>query len=322
MTTAPNCVEIRVKQRLVVVPAVCVNGNKVIATGKWLRTATVHGEKMMERELENPELYVNKLRNGGNAILKADIFSFSQKLPSTTPRYPYPMEFSSIAAIPFVSFKKWWESLPQETRKNVRRSQKRGVVLAVKNYDDGLVQKIREVNDDCRLVQGMPNAYYGQSFAKTKQLYGEFLGRCDFICAYFGEELVGFLHLVYRGEIASILNLTTKAQHFDKRPANALIAKAVEMCEARNISYLTYGQYRYGNKSNSSLLEFKIRNGFEELKVPQFYVPLTTKGAICIKLKLHRGLIGILPSSVISIAADLRAKWYDFLPDRAGVAQR
>ena len=62
----------------------------------------------------------------------------------------------------------------------------------------------------------------------------------------------------------------------DKRPANALIAKMVEVCEAKGISHLIYGLYNYGNKRNSSLLEFKIRNGFEEFLVPRYYIPLTT----------------------------------------------
>ena len=68
--------------------------------------------------------------------MKADIFSFTQKLPATRPKYSYPMESESIAAISLISFKEWWEGLPQETRKNVRRSPKRGVVIRVEEFDD------------------------------------------------------------------------------------------------------------------------------------------------------------------------------------------
>src|SRR5438552_1655252 len=83
--------------------------------------------------------------------------------------------------------------------------------------------------------------------------------------------------------------------HHDKRPANALIAKAVEICEAKGVRYLTYGNFHYGNKGIDRLLEFKIRNGFEAILMPRFYVPLTLKGALCMRLRLHRGLLGILP---------------------------
>jgi Acetyltransferase (GNAT) domain len=311
--TSDNRVEIRVKGRWTGVPAVDVNGKKLIATGKWLKTAVVRGEEMMENELENPEVYIENLKRDATDALKANIFTFTQKLPATRPKYPYPMEWDSVAAIHLVSFKEWWEGVPQETRKNVRRSQRRGVAVRIKEFDDDLIQGIREVNDDSPVRQGMRNGYYGKSPEETKKLYGEFVGRCDFICAYFDDKLIGFLHLIYRGEVASILNLTTKPSHFEKRPANALVAKAVELCEGKGISYITYGLYNYGNKRDHPLRTFKIRNGFEEILMPRFFVPLNAWGKLCMKAKLHRGLIGILPPSVIRVAVGARSRWYNFV---------
>jgi hypothetical protein len=310
--TTPGYIEIRIKGRWVKVPAAEINGNKVIAPGNWLKTAFVRGEEMMVKELENPEAYIEKLRADKDPVLNADIFTFTQKLPNTQPKYSYHSEPESIAAIHLVSFKQWWESLPQEARKNVRRSQKRGVTVRTREYDAELIEGIRGVNDDTPVRQGMANAYYGKSFEETKARYGEFEGRCDFICAHLGDEIIGFLHLIYRGDVASILNLTTKPSHFDKRPANALMAKAAEICEAKGISYITYGQYNYGNKRDSPLREFKIRNGFEEILVPRFYVPLTRWGWVCMKLNFHRGLIGILPHWFITAGLRARALWYDF----------
>lgn len=309
---AQNCVEIRVKGRWVTVPAIDVDGKQLYVRGKLLRTAMVRSEEMMENELENPDLYIEMLKADERHTLKADIFTFTQKPPATRPKYSYPMEWESVAAVHLVSFKNWWDCLPQETRKNVRRSQKRGVVIRIREFDDDLIQSIREVNDDSPLRQGMRNAYYGRTAEETKKLYGEFVGRCDFICAYSGDELVGFLHLVYRGDVASILNLTTKPSHFDKRPANALVAKAMEICESRDISYVTYGLYNYGNKRDNPLREFKIRNGFQEVLTPRFFVPLTTWGKLCMRAKLHRGLVGILPHSVITTGVGARALWYNF----------
>jgi len=309
--TENNHVEIRVKGRWIAVPAVDVDGKKLIATGKWLRTAKVRGEEMMERALEKPEAYIEKLKGEANESLKADIFTFTQKLPSTQPNYRYPMEWDSVAAIHLTSFKEWWAGLPQETRKNVRRAEKRGVTVGIPQFDDDLIQAIRQVNDESPLRQGTPNGYYGKSYEETKKLYGEFIGRCDFICAYHGDELIGFLHLVYREDVAAILNLTTKQSHFDKRPANALIAKMAAVCEAKGISYISYGLYNYGNKRDHPLRTFKIRNGFREVLVPRFFVPLSRWGWLCMKAKLHRGLIGILPHSVITFAAGARSFWYN-----------
>jgi len=312
LPAAETCIEIRMGGRWTKVPALAVNGEKLFASGRWLKMAHVRAEEMMEKELENPELYIEKLKLDGRNALKADIFTFVQKLPATHPKYPYPMEWESVAAIQLGSFKEWWEGLPQETRKNVRRSQRRGVAVRITEWSDDLIQGIRQVNDDTPLRQGMPNAYYGKSFEQTKERYGEFIGRCDFICAYFGDELIGFLHLVYRGEIASILNLTTKPSHFDKRPANALVAKAAEICEAKGISHISYGLYNYGNKRDNPLRDFKIRNGFTEILVPRYFVPLTLWGAMCMKVKVHRGIIGILPHRVITIGLGARSRWYKF----------
>ncbi len=309
---AENGIEIRVKGRWVTVPAVDVNGKKLIVTGTWLKTAAVRSEAMMENELENPESYIDRLRGDANHALRADIFTFVQKLPATSAKYAYPMVWESVAAIHLTSFEQWWEGLPQESRKNVRRSQKRGLLVRISGFDDELLQGIRKVNDEAPLRQGLRNAYYGRSLDETRRLYGEFVGRCDFICAYFGEELIGFLHLVYRGDIASILNLTTRPSHFDKRPANALVAKAVQLCDAKGISYLTYGLYNYGKKQDHPLRTFKIRNGFGEILVPRYFVPLTRWGRLCMKAGFHRGLVGVLPHPMIRAAVRVRALWYHF----------
>jgi hypothetical protein len=300
----------RMKGRWVQVPTLDVNGAKLVVKGKWIRTATVRSEDMREQELDRPEQYIKGLRQNKNRALKADIFSFTQKVPNTQPKYSYPFAMESIAVIRMTSFRGWWEGLPQETRKNVRRAQKRGVQVEVREFDDDLIQGIRGVNDDTPMRQGMANAYYHNTFEETKERYGEFLGRCDFICAYFGAELIGFLHLVYRREVASILNLTTKPSHFDKRPANALMAKAVEICEAKGIAHITYGRYNYGKKQDNPLREFKIRNGFGELLVPRFFAPLTAWGNLCMKANLHRSLIDLLPHSVITVGVRVRSALY------------
>jgi hypothetical protein len=307
---ASRSVQVRTKGRWVTIPGIEVNGDILISTGQMLKIAKIRGEEMREKEIVDPELYMAALTNREDRILKADIFTFAQKIPSNQPRYSYPMEWESVAAIPLVSFKEWWEGLPQETRKNVRRSQKRGVLITVEELDRNVVEGVRAVNDDSPMRQGVKNAYYGLSSEDTWKRYGEFNGRCNFICAYSGEEMIGFLHLVYRENVAAILNLTVKSSQLDKRPANALVAKAVEICEGRGLSHMSYGLYNYGNKRDSSLREFKIRNGFKEILIPRYFAPITPWGRVCMKASVHRGLIGILPHSVISAGVRARAWWF------------
>jgi hypothetical protein len=306
-----NIGEIYIKGKWVIVPVVEVGGKTIAVSGRWLKTAVVRSEEWLETEMENPDRCITELKRQRPNGKRADIFTFVQKLPSTLPKYQYPVEWDSVAAVRLVSFKEWWESLPQATRKNVRRAEKRGVVITVRKFDDDLVKELAVLNNDSPIRQGVRNVQYGKSFDETKKDYSSFLERSDFICAYFGSELIGFMKVVYRGEVASILNFLPKASHDDKRPANALMAKAVELCAAKGASFVTYGLFNYGNKRDSPLREFKIRNGFGEILVPRFYVPLTRWGAFCMRLKLHRSLLGILPHGLITLGLTARAKWHN-----------
>jgi hypothetical protein len=301
-------VEISVKGQWFTVPALHVNGNDIIRKGKWLKVAYVNAEEWQENEVGNPELCIKTLRAERSDELRADIFTFCQKLPSTQPRYRYPMEWESIAAVRTNSFKEWWDNLPQETRKNVRRAQKRGVTVEVKKLDAGLLQGLLDLNNDSPIRQGKTYTHFGKTLGQVTRDQEDFLDRSDYICAYAGEELIGVMKLVYRGDVASILTFLPKSSHSDKRPANALMAKAVEICEQKKISYLIFGLFNYGNKRDTSLREFKIRNGFGEVLAPRYFVPLTAKGAVGVKLKLHRGLVGLLPHRVITPLVNIRAR--------------
>jgi hypothetical protein len=317
----PGSIEISVKGKWVGVPALDFDGKTLIVRGKLVKVAHIHDEWWMESELENPEALVKKLKGQSSDGLRADIFTFSQKLPGSIPKYNYVKELESVAAARTLKFEEWWNGLPQESRKNVRRSQKRGVIITVKAFDDDLIKGIIGVNNDSPTRQGRPNVYYGQSFEQAKKDHSAFLDRCDFICADSENELIGFLKVVYKGEVAAILNLAVKASQNDKRPANALIAKAVELCVKKGVSYLTYGMFNYGNKQDSPLREFKSRNGFVEVLTPRYYVPLTGWGRFAMKLGFHRGLLGILPHNVIALGLSARSKWYNFKNSLAGVAQ-
>lgn len=302
--------EVSVHGKWIEVPVLWIDGQPIVVQGKRIRIASLNDEEWQEEEVRNPAACLKRLREGPG-VPRADIFSFMQKIPSTEPRYSYPMERRSVAVANVSRFEDWWESLPQETRKNVRRSRKRGVTLQVRGLDSDVIRGIVEIQNETPIRQGRRYPHFGKSFEQVKRDHGAFLDRSDFICAYFEEELIGFLKLVYRGNIASILQLNSKAAHYDKRPSNALMAKAVELCEAKNILHLTYAKFNYGTNSDSSLREFKERNGFYEMLTPEYYVPLTPWGRVCVELGLYRGIRHFFPESVLSLARTLRSKWYD-----------
>ncbi len=304
-------VEVSVRGKWSQVPGFDVNGKTMVVLGKWVKVASVHQEDWLETELGDPEACLWELAKQRGAGLRIDVLTFTQKLPNTAPRYRYPLESESVAAVRIGSFKEWWESLPQETRKNVRRSQKRGVEIKLGQFGDEIVRAIAAVNNETPVRQGRRFPHYGKTLDQVKKDYSSYLDRSDLICAYYGTELIGFLKVVYRGDIASVLQLLVKSAHSDKRPANALLSKAVELCAARGLSHLTYGKFNYGNKDGSSLTEFKTRHGLQEVLVPRYYVPLTGLGAFYTKLRLYRGLLGILPDGVITTGLKARLTWYD-----------
>jgi hypothetical protein len=319
MSTKPtDSIEISIKGKWMTVPALRVDDNFLIVKGSWVKTAVVEAEEWLESEIADPESYIRQFKAQRRGGLKADIFTFAQKLPSAELRYKYLVNWESMAVAPITSFNEWWTKLPQETRKNVRRSQKRGVTVCVKELDDSLIDDLIGLNNDSPMRQGKRFYHYGKTREQVWKDQESFPGRSGYICAYVDAELIGVLKLVYRGDSASILTLLSKPSHADRRPANALLAKAVEVCESKGISYLVYGKFNYGNKRDSSLKDFKIRHGFDEILLPRYYVPLTVWGRVCMGLGIHRGLIGVLPPRAITLGNAVRAKFYKLL---AGVAQ-
>lgn len=306
---AVNYTEIYMGGKWIKVPSARIEDKNVVVTGRFIKMAEVHDEVWLEGQVVNdPERFVRDLKASN---LKADIFTFSQKIPETQPKYQYHLEWDNVAAIPITTFEEWWEKrLPQVTRKSVRRGAKRGVTAKVSEFNDELISGIIGIHNDTLLRQGVPNADYGKSFNVVKEEYSSYLDKSIFIGAYLESELIGIIKLIHMGPICSIMQIISKTTHYDKRPTNILITKAVEVCQEKGISFLIYGKFVYGNKTDSTLTEFKRRNGFEQIDFPRYYIPLTFKGILAIKMNMHLGLLGILPSGMISFLRDLRSKWY------------
>jgi hypothetical protein len=301
--------EIRVKGKAVWVPSAEVEGRIVIAVGKWLKEAAVRDEDLVEGEIvADPESFILHLKEIG---LKADLFTFPQKLPDSAPRYRYHLEWDNFAVIPITTFTNWWEQrVEASVRRAVRKAAKAGVVVRLAEFDDAFVRGIVNINNETPIRQGKPFWHFHKSFEGVKRENSTYAERNDFLGAYYLDELIGFIRLTYADSVANIVQILTMTKHYDKRPANALIAKAVEMCEKRGISYLLYNNYIY-NDPKSSLTEFKRRNGFEQLLLPRYYVPLTTKGKIALGLGLHRGLTRRIPKPLFRQLLQIRSLWYE-----------
>jgi hypothetical protein len=299
--------EICIAGKTLYVPSIEICGRRVVATGKWIKTAEIKDEGVVQgMTVEDPGLFITKLKE---SKLEADVFTFAQRPPEITAKYHYHWESDNWAAISTACFSDWWENLPQVSRKNVRRAAKRGVVVKIIPFDDDLVKGVHRIYNSIRVRDGRLFWHYGQDVDSVRQGLATYLDRSDFIGAYLGEELIGFLKMVYVDDTATIFHIISMDEHYDKRPQNALIAKAAEVCEQKVISHLIYGKFIYGNKRRSSLVEFKRRNGFQQVNFPRYYIPLTLLGELFVGLRLYRGFGGLLPEPILQPLLSLRA-WY------------
>jgi hypothetical protein len=311
--------EVRVRGNITKVPSIRVNGATIVITGKWIKIAAVRNDQLLERKaIGDPAIVISELKA---SEARPDIFTFPQEIYEKTPKYDYPFEWDDAAAICTEDFEAWWNKLPQEARKNTRRAAKRGVSIRVAKFDDDFVKGIKAIYDESPVRQGKRFYHFGKDLETIKKEQGEYIERSEFLGAYHEDELIGFIKLVYVGRVAKIMQILAKNAHYDKRPMNALISKAVEVCNQKGVSYLVYGNFRYGNKAMSDLVVFKVRNGFEQLSFPRYYVPLTLKGSLALKVKWHRGLIGMLPSGLINLLLRMRSMFVGIksrrLPDVA-----
>jgi hypothetical protein len=185
------------------------------------------------------------------------------------------------------------------------------VKVNVAVLDDHLIRGIKEIYDEVPMRQGFRNRHYQEDEETVRQKNSTFLGQDDFLAAYVGEELVGFIQIVYTEKTARIIQLLSKVAHLEKRTASALIAKAVEFACQKELTHLTYCKYSYGNKGTDPLAEFKRRMGFQKLFYPRYFVPLNWRGAVAIDLRLHHGLKNHLPTGVVMFLLNMRARYYE-----------
>lgn len=301
-----DSIEVRRGGKTLILPMVKVDNQILISIGRWLKIASIHDDELVVGQvMDGDERFIRAVKK---SALKADIFKFAQHLPEITPKYSYYMELDNVAVIPITTFEDWWnERVSSNLRKDVRRSQKRGIAVRVVEFNDEFIQGVVSIYNETPIRQGRPFWHFQKGFERVKAETSTYLERSEFIGAYFNDELVGFLKIVYVGQVARLMYILSKIAYQDSRPTNALIAKAVEVCALHKCSHLTYGNYTYGNKTDSSLAAFKQRNGFEQVLFPQYYVPLTLKGALFLKLRLHHGFRSLIPENFLNVARRARA---------------
>jgi hypothetical protein len=257
-------------------------------------------------DVKDPESVIETLQ--GDSQFKPDIFTFWQRLPEIQPKHNFYMEWESIAALPIKGYDHWFNTqISSRLRSQIRKAKKDGLQLREAAFDDEFIHGMTDIFNETPVRQGRPFWHYGKDFETVKRQFSRYIYREEMIGAYLGGEMIGFIMLGNAGNYGLTGQIISKLKHRDKVTNNALIGKAVEVCEKKKLPWLVYLYW-----TNDSLAEFKRRCGFQQTKVPRYFVPLTPKGKLVLKLGFHRGWKGGLPDQIKNPLKKLRRFWYGF----------
>jgi hypothetical protein len=285
------------------VDAVRIDGRVFIITraNTGVRVARLKQEWM--EDVVDPARAAEELRRAG---ARADVMTFWERPPITEVRPGYVTEIEHVAAIPISTYDEWWnKQIDRKTRNMVRKTEKLGVRIDQVEFDDVLVEGISKIFNQSPVRRGKPFWHYKKDLATVKEEMGRDMDTSVFIGAYFETTLIGFVKLYFTDRYAMITMILDLSEHRDKSPMNGMIAKAVEVCAARGVPHLTYTILRRGDHG-----DFQKRNGFVTIDVPRYWVPLTLKGKLAVKIGAHRGIAGMLSDSQMTQLLNLRARWY------------
>ena len=285
-----------------------VGGTEVRVQGRLVRIAQIEGDKY--QFLHDPEPLIAQLRACGRRI---DLFTFMQRIADAKPRYSYPMEWDNLAAVPVSTFENWWtRQVDAKTRNMVRKAEKKGVDVREVPFDDAFLHGVCRVYNETPIRQGRRFRHYGKGVEDVRAEEGTFPESSVFLGAFFEGAMIGFAKVVSDSTRtqAGLMNILAMVEHRDKAPTNALVAEAVRSCVRRGIPYLVYSNFAYGKKKRDSLSDFKRNNGFEQIDLPRYYVPLTALGWTALRLRLHHKWIDRLPEPIVTRARELRNLWH------------
>jgi len=275
----------------------------ILAVDKELETLVIR-RKGFARISSDGKEYAKDVVPTGKFIEKLadrgiDIFTFIERKWCYT--IPKPLSGwvkteDNIALLQVTSYDEWWKNIGKKTRNMVRKAEKSGVKTEVVEPSEKLAEGIWKIYNETPIRQERAFPHYGISLqAVTRGVLSA--QNCTFIGAFLQDELVGFIQLDYGDKIAVMAQILSLQKHSDKAVNNALVAKAVEVCAAKQVGWVMYG--RIGN--HPSLDRFKESNCLVKFPLTRYYVSVTKKGSIAVKLGLHRELKDTLPQAIKSM---------------------
>lgn len=237
------------------------------------------------------EELLQKLRRKG-----VDIFTFLErkwcfKIPDPKEGWTKTEDNVALIQIPS-SYQEWLKVIGKKTRNMIQKAEKSGIRTEIPLRDEKLADGIWKTYNETPIRQERGFPHYGMPLEIVRKIVHQ--QDCTYVAAYLQDEFAGFVQLVHGENITVISQILSLHKYRDKAVNNALIAKVMEFCATNNLKWIMYG--RIGN--HPSLDKFKQNNGFRKVTLTRYYVPLTRKGKLAIKLGLHREIKDALPQSM------------------------
>lgn len=277
---------------------IVVDGKSIAISGRIFNIARLKHEWF--EFLEDPAGTIAELEKHRRGC---DVFTFLQER-SDSRSFSYHKESAHGAVLRVSTYQKWWKAIDYSVRNKIRKAEKSGVELRNECLNDNFIRGVEQIYNESPIRQGRPFRHYGKDFPTIKGNLGTVPDYTFFIGAYHGEELIGFMKLYQGQDILRTVHIIAKLSHRNKPVQDALIAKAVKICEEKSVNFLHYGDW-----SRGGLGAFKIKHGFERFEFPRYFKSLTTKGSLMLKLKLHHDVREYVPARWTDNLATLRNRW-------------
>jgi hypothetical protein len=243
-----------------------------------------------EKDAVPTEENLRKIRERG-----ADVFTFLDRswVHTLAPEKSWVKGDDNIALLHVTSYDDWLKNVGKKTRNMIRKAEKSGVETRIAEPNEKLAEGMWKIYNETPIRQGRAFPHYGVSLdAITKGLHST--QNTTYIGAFLQDELVGFIQLLQGDNLTMISQILSLQKHWDKAVNNALVAKAVEVCANKHEQWLMYA--RMGN--HPSLDNFKQSNGFVKFPLTRYYVPLTRKGRVALRLGLQREMKDAFPQQI------------------------
>lgn len=276
-----------------------VAGKELRVCGRVIRIAKLRHE--WYEFFEKPSDAIRVLQCGAPS---SDLLTFVQDITDNQTVYPFYKEPASAAILTITNHRHWWDNLDFRVRNKIRKAVKSGVDVRIATLNEEFAVGVEAIYNESPIRQGRQFNYYGYDAPTIHMDLQSLVDRSYFIGAYHGDELLGFAKLFHGNGVLRTVHIIAKLAHRDKPVQDALIERAVQICEEKGIEYLQYGSW-----SEGGLGSFKMKHGFRKFDYSRYYVPLTWRGRVALRFRLHHGVKGWLSEDWVSSLRNIRNTW-------------